>query len=100
MSENDNEDFGYVSSVDPFTPEPTPPSVDAADEKALKRVKKTLATQIKLYQTISGMKQFNTKEFKANQREAMCDKYVELLSSLLKTVNNAIEGIEESQNGR
>lgn len=99
MNDNENDDeLDYVSSVDPFTPEKEPPSVDAEDEKALKRVAKTLATQKMRYQTIDGMKQFDDKKFNADQREAMCAKFVELVGALEKTVNNAITGIKGKQN--
>jgi predicted hydrolase (HD superfamily) len=97
MNDNDDETLDYISSVDPFTPEVEPPSIDADDEKALKKVSLALAKQKKRYETIEGMKQFDTKEFNANQREAMCAKFVELLISLEKTVNNAIDGIKEKQ---
>lgn len=97
MNDND-ESLDYVSSVDPFTPEKEPPSVDAEDEKALDRVAKTLAAQKLRYQTIEGMKQFDDKKFNADQREAMCGKFVELIGALEKTANNAIHGIKEKQN--
>lgn len=99
MNDNDNDDeLSYVSSVDPFAPEKEPPSIDAADEKALERVATTLAKQKAIYHTMSGMKQFDVKQFNADQREAMCAKFVELIDSLEKTVNNAIQGIKERQN--
>lgn len=98
MNDSD-ETLDYVSSVDPFAPESEAPSVDADDEKALERVAKTLSKQKALYVTIDGMKMFDTKLFNADQREAMCAKFVELVSSLEKTVNNAINGIKEKQNG-
>ncbi len=94
----DDEGLGYVSSVDAFAPEKDAPSIDAADEKALKRLVRVVEGQIKLYHTISGMKQF-PKEFNANQREAMCNQYVMLLSSLLQLLTNAIDGVKEKQNG-
>ncbi len=97
MNDND-ESLNYVSSVDPFTPEKEPPSVDAADEKALKRVSIALAKQKQRYVTIEGMRQFDDKKFNADQREAMCAKFVELVSALEKTVNNAVDGIKEKQN--
>ena len=91
----DEEALGYVSSVDPFQPEKGKPSVDAADEKALERLMRVVENQIKVYHTISGMKQF-PKEFNAEQREAMCTQYVMLLSSLLQLLNNAIDGVKEA----
>jgi len=96
MNENDNESLNYVSSVDAFAPEKTAPSVDVADEKALIRVQKALASEIKLYHTISGMKRFPS-VFNADQREAMCNHYVELLTSLTQKVNNAIDGIKSTR---
>jgi hypothetical protein len=96
MNDNDDE-LDYVSSVDPFTPEKTDPSVDAPDEKALERVSKILAKQKSLYTTIGGMKQFDVKKFDANQREALATKFVELVESLERTVNNAIKGVKEKQ---
>lgn len=98
MNDNDDE-LNYVSSVDPFAPEKESPSADAADEKALERVSTALANQKKRYETIEGMKQFDDKKFTADQREAMCVKFVELVSALEKTVNNAVDGIKEKQNG-
>lgn len=98
MNDNDDE-LDYISSVDPFTPEKEPPSADAADEKALERVAKVLAKQRQLYVTIEGMRQFDTKKFNADQREALATKFVELVGSLEKAVNNAIAGIKEKQNG-
>ena len=98
MNDNDDETLDYISSVDPFTPEKTDPSIDAPDEKALERVSKTLAKQKSLYVTIDGMKLFDVKKFNADQREAMANKFVELVGSLEKTVNNAIQGIKEKQN--
>lgn len=97
MNDND-ESLDYVSSVDPFMPDREPPSLDAADEKALERIAKALAKQKQLYITIEGMKQFDTKKFNADQREALATKFVELVGSLEKMVNNAIEGIKEKQN--
>lgn len=96
MNDND-EALDYVSSVDPFTPEKEPASADAPDEKALVRVTKTLAQQKKRYETIEGMKQFDDKKFNADQREAMCAKFVELVIALEKSVNTAITGIKEKQ---
>lgn len=96
MNDTDDE-LDYVSSVDPFTPEKEPPSADADDEKALVRVSKTLAKQKDLYKTIDGLKMFDVKAFNADQREAMANKFVELVGSLEKTVNNAIAGIKEKQ---
>lgn len=98
MNDNDDE-LDYVSSVDPFTPEKESPSADAADEKALERVLETLCKQKDLYKTIDGLKLFDVKKFDANQREAMANKFVELVGSLEKTVNNAIEGVKEKKNG-
>ncbi len=94
----DDESLGYVSSVDAFAPEKDAPSVDAADEKALKRLVRVVEGQIKLYHTISGMKLF-PKDFSAEEREALCNQYVTLLSSLLQLLNNAIDGVKEKQNG-
>lgn len=96
MDDND-ESLDYVSSVDPFAPEDNEASPDVDDEKALERVTKALAKQKALYTTIDGMKLFDTKKFNADQREAMCSKFVELVSSLETTVNNAINGIKEKQ---
>ena len=96
---DDNIELGYISSVDAFAPEKERPSVDAPDEKALKRLVRVVEGQIAVYHTISGMKQFDTNKFNANQREAMCAQYVKLLSSLLQSINNAIDGIREKTNG-
>jgi len=99
MNDNDNgsaDELDYVSSVSPFTPEKDDPSVDAPDEKALKRVKRVLDEQKKRYHTIDGMKQFD-KKFSAEQREELCSQMVSLVNSLLKTVNNAIDGIKDSK---
>jgi wyosine [tRNA(Phe)-imidazoG37] synthetase (radical SAM superfamily) len=96
MDDNDSE-LSYVSSVDPFQPETEKPSIDAPDEKALVRINRALEGQIALYHTISGMKQFNTAKFNAEQREALCDQYVQLLASLQQLINNAIDGIKEKQ---
>lgn len=96
MDDND-ESLDYVSSVDPFAPEAEPASPDVEDEKALDRVSKALAKQKALYVTIDGMKMFDTTKFNADQREAMCNKIVELIGSLEKSVNNAINGIKEKQ---
>lgn len=98
MNDND-ESLDYVSSVDPFTPEQEPPSVDAADEKALKKISLGLAKEGKRYKTIEGMKQFDDKKFNADQRETMCAKFSELLVALERTVNDAIDGIKEKNNG-
>lgn len=98
MNDNDDETLDYISSVDPFTPEVEPPSIDADDEKALKKVSAALVKQKKRYETIEGMKQFDDKKFNADQREAMCAKFVELLNELEATVNNAMQGIKERQN--
>lgn len=100
MDENDNsENLGYVSSVDPFTPEKGAPSVDAPDERALVQVQKVLDKEIRTYHTISGMKRFDSQKFTAEEREALCDQYTQLLGNLTLLVNNAIEGIKEKQNG-
>jgi hypothetical protein len=96
MDDNDSE-LDYVSSVDPFQPEKGEPSVDAPDEKALKRVMITLEGQIALYHTISGMRQFDQKKFSAEQREEMCSQFVKLLVNLTQLVTNAVEGIKEKQ---
>jgi hypothetical protein len=95
---DDNENLSYVSSVDPFTPEPTAPSVDVADEKALVQVQKVLESQIKLYHTISGVKQF-PKTLSVEQRFELCDHYTQLLGNLTKLINNAVEGVRKT-NGR
>lgn len=97
MNDNDNgsdSELDYVSSVSPFTPEKDDPSVDAPDEKALKRVKRVLDEQKQRYNTIEGMKQFD-KKLSADQREELCNQFVSLIDSLLKTVNNAIDNIKE-----
>lgn len=96
MNDNDDE-LDYVSSVDPFTPEKTDPSVNAPDERVLETLSKILAKQKALYATINGMKQFDQKKFNADQREALATKFVELVESLEKTVNNAIKGVKEKQ---
>lgn len=96
MDDSENS-LGYVSSVDPFTPEKDDPSVDAPDEKALERVLRALEGEVQLYHTISGMKRFDTKKFTAEEREALCNQYTQLLGSLMILVNNAIEGIKEKQ---
>jgi len=96
---DDNEGLDYVSSVDPFKPEKNDPSVDAPDEKALVRLVRVVDGQIKLYHTISGMKRFDTSKFTAEEREAMCAQFVQLLSSLKQSMNNAIDGVREKQNG-
>lgn len=95
----DDENPGYTSSVDAFAPDKNTPSVDVADEKALVRLVRVVDSQIKLYHTISGMKRFPDK-FNADQREAMCTEYVDLLLSLKQLINNTIEGIKEKRNGR
>jgi hypothetical protein len=87
---------GYVSSVEPFAPEKGKPSVDAADEKALVRLVRAVDSQIKLYHTISGMKQFDVKKFDAEEREAMCAQHVQLLVGLKQLLNNAIDGVKEA----
>jgi hypothetical protein len=94
---NDNDELDYISSVDPFSPEKDDPSIDISDEKALERVSAALSEQKRRYETIDGMKQFDTKKFNADQREAMCAKFVELIGALEKTVNNAIDGVKEKQ---
>lgn len=94
--QDENENLSYISSVDPFAPEKDEPSVDIADEKALKRILNVLNEQIKLYHTLSGMKQFPIK-FNADQREAMCNQYVELLLSLKQLIDNVLDGIKEKQ---
>jgi hypothetical protein len=90
----DDENPGYTSSVDAFAPDKSTPSVDVADEKALVRLVRVMDSQIKLYHTISGMKRF-PEQFNANQREAMCNEYVDLLLSLKQLITNAIDGIKE-----
>lgn len=92
----DNENLDYISSVDPYQAEKKDPSVDVADEKALRRLVRVVDKQIELYHTISGMKLFDKQDFNANQREAMCAQYVILLSSLKQVITNAIDGIKES----
>lgn len=94
--DDDNALGGYVSSVEPFAPEKGKPSVDAADEKALMRLVRAVDSQIKLYHTISGMKQFDSKKFTAEEREAMCAQYVVLLTSFKQIAVNAIDGIKEA----
>lgn len=95
MDDNDSE-LGYVSSVDPFSPQKADPSVDAPDEKALERLVRVLEGQIALYHTIDGIKLF-PKRFSADTRLEMADHYVKLLLSLLQLVNNAIDGVRENQ---
>ena len=94
---DDNESIGYVSSVDAFEPPKGLPSIDVADEKALVRLVRVVDNQIELYHTISGMKLFKQKDIvlNADQREIMCNHYVELLISLKQIVTNAIDGIKE-----
>lgn len=97
---DDNSELDYISSVDPYVAQSVKPSVDTEDEKALERIQKALDGQIKVYHTISGMKLF-PKEFTADQREAMCNQFVQLLSSLQLLITNAIDGVKEAQqNGR
>jgi hypothetical protein len=95
MDDNDSQ-LDYVSSVDPFTPEKDDPSVDAPDEKALERVMVVLDAQIRLYHTITGVKQFSDK-LTVEQRFELCDQYTKLLGNLVLLINNAIEGIKEKQ---
>ena len=92
---DDNESLGYVSSVDAFEPPKGLPSIDVADEKALVRLVRALESQIKLFHTISGMRQFDPKKFTAEEREEMCAQMVKTLRSSLQTVTNAIDGIKE-----
>ena len=95
---DDNENLGYTSSVDAFAPDKDKPSVDVADEKALKRLVRAVDKEIALYHTIDGMKLFKDEHivFSADQREAMCNKYVQFLSSFKQIAINAIDGIRES----
>jgi adenosyl cobinamide kinase/adenosyl cobinamide phosphate guanylyltransferase len=93
MNDNDTE-LDYVSSIDSFQAEENDPSVDVADEKALVRVRRVLDEQKKRYKTIEGMKQFD-KKLSADQREELCNQFVNLIESLTKTVNNAIDNIKE-----
>lgn len=99
MNDNDDETLDYISSVDPFTPEKEPPSIDAADQKSLEKVARVLIDEKEAYTTIGGMKRFD-KKFNADQREAMCDEMVKLISTLEGTVNAAIGNVKEKQNGR
>ena len=96
---NENDELNYVSSIDPYQAEIDKPSVDAKDEKTLEKLVVIVDGQIKLYHTISGMKLFPDK-FSADEREAMCNQYVELLTNLRLLITNAIDGIKERQNGR
>jgi len=96
MDDDDNALGSYVSSVEPFAPEKGKPSVDAADEAALKRLMRVVESQIKLYHTISGMKRFDTEKFDAEEREELCSEYVKLLNGLKQLIVNAIDGIKES----
>ncbi len=96
---NDSDELSYVSSVDSFQAEERRPSVDAPDEKAIKRLLSVVDSQIELYHTISGMKRFDAEKFTAEEREALCSEYVQLLSGLKVIVINAIEGIKEARNG-
>lgn len=98
MNDSENENLDYVSSVDAFAPEKDKPSVDAPDEKALVRLVRLVDDQIRLYHTISGVKQFDEK-LSIEQRFELCDKYTKLLASLSLLITNAIEGIKEKQNG-
>lgn len=92
---DDNESLDYVSSVQPFAPEKGAPSIDMADEKALVRLVRVVESQIKLYHTLTGVKQFS-KDLTLEQRFELCDHYVQLLASLLLLINNAIEGIKQN----
>ena len=99
MNDNDDETLDYVSSVDPFTPEKEPASIDAADEKTLEKVAKLLADEKETYTTIGGMKRFD-KKFSADEREALCDEMVKLISTLEGKVNIALGNLKEKQNAR
>lgn len=96
MNNNDNETLNYISSIDVFTPEKSKPSVDMADEKTLVKIVRVIDEQIAIYHTIDGMRQFKNgyTKFNADQREAMCEQYVLLLSSFKQLVTNAIDGIK------
>lgn len=91
----DSENLGYVSSVDAFEAPKGVPSIDVADEKALVRLVRMVESQIKLFHTISGMRQFDKQEFTAEQREAMCAQMVMILSSFKQSAQNAIDDIKE-----
>lgn len=96
MHDNDETELDYVSSVDPFTPEQEPGDIDAPQEKTLDKVSRILSEEKEAYTTIAGMKRFD-KKFTADQREAMCDELVKLISTLEGTVNTAIGNIKEKQ---
>lgn len=97
---DDNEALGYVSSVDPFTPEKDKPSVDAPDEKTLVRLVRVVDEQIELYHTISGVNLF-PRHFSADIRLEMADHQVKILLGYKSIITSAINGIKEKQsNGR
>lgn len=96
MADSESEELNYVSSVDPFTPDKSDPSVDAPDERALVTIQRMLTGEIKRYHTISGVKQFD-KNLTLEQRFELCDQYTKLLGNLSLLVNNAIDGIKKAE---